>query len=211
MIISNFVDMNNGPQSSLIVMLRVGKLLSLFKLTSVLRGMFQTVTLAMPSVVNLALLFFIVNFIFAIVGVYLFADVKLQDEGLTEHANFQIIWRAFLLVFRMSTFDAWGYIMHDMLRTHSQYFYCVYNPTYTDFENNDMETIGCGTPYAAIYAIICSLVVAFMFLNLFLVIVVSSMLEITALSESVLNDEVLERYEKCWKKYDPNVRNLIIY
>lgn len=183
---------------------RIAKLLSLFKMTNILRKMFQTFVLALPAIANLALLFIIVESLFAVVGVYLFAEIKLQTD-FNFHANFQTFYKAFTTVFRLGSGDNWNYIMHDVMRERTQYFSCIDFPTYEDIVNNGGVPNGCGHIYYLIYFVLLILTVFFMFLNLFVAVVINSMQEITKLSESVLSDERLEKFQNIWKKYDPEV------
>ncbi len=183
---------------------RTCKLLVLFQKLPVLRKVFQMISLALPSIINIALLLFLIMYLFAIIGVFLFSGIKLQTyiEG---HANFQNFWTAFLVVFRLSTFDGWNDLMHDAMRGHSQYFDCVDYPTYDNIHANGDVPLGCGMSYAPAFFISLIVVVPFIFLNLFVAVVVNTVMEITKLSESVLSDERLAKFLQIWKKYDPEV------
>ena len=185
----------------LLIVFRVFKIYSLFNKIEMLRKVFQIFILALPSVINLALLLFVIMYVFAVVGIFLFAGVKLQGY-LTPHANFQNLGSAFLTIYRMSTFDGWVDIMHDAMREKTQYFYCIPYPTYEETLAND-GAIACGVPYAPIYFVAFIILVPFVFLNIFMAILVASVIEITQLSESVLSDERLDHFLNIWKKYDP--------
>lgn len=69
---------------------------------------------------NLGLLFFLLFFIFAALGVELFGRLECSDElpcqGLGEHAHFANFGMAFLTLFRVATGDNWNGIMKDTLR-----------------------------------------------------------------------------------------------
>ena len=197
-------DTKNTPLSIFFTLFMVAKLLSLFRVLKVLRTMFQTCILALPSVANLALLVIFVNYIFAVIGVALFAEIKLQKD-LDDHANFKELLTGFLSAFRIATGDNWAVLMHDLMRTKTQYYDCVVSPTYADIMANNGQPNGCGGAHSAVYCILLVVVVNFIFLNLFVAIVVGSMLEISELSESVLSDEILDKFEMTWSKYDPNV------
>ena len=210
LIFSTFIHaLGTSPYYVVIHIFIVGKLLILFRYAKVFHKMFQTLILALPSVFNLAILFLIMIYLFAIAGTILFADVKIQSY-LSEHANFKNFWTAFITVYRMSTFDGWNDLMHDAMRLHSQYFECAMYPTYEEFLKEG-EPAGCGLWYAPIFFILLELIVAFVFLNLFIAIIVGSMGEITRLSESVLNDEKLEKFQNTWRKYDPEANGYIEY
>ncbi|KAJ4920733.1 hypothetical protein JOQ06_022439 [Pogonophryne albipinna] len=69
---------------------------------------------------NLGLLFMLLFFIFAALGVELFGDLICDElhpcEGLGRYATFKNFGMAFLLLFRVSTGDNWNGIMKDTLR-----------------------------------------------------------------------------------------------
>lgn len=107
-----------------------------------IRALLDTVMQALPQVGNLGLLFFLLFFIFAALGVELFGrlgtlaqkySVRLSFEceifcsstecseeipcqGLGEHAHFSNFGMAFLTLFRVATGDNWNGIMKDTLR-----------------------------------------------------------------------------------------------
>ncbi|CAH2037210.1 unnamed protein product, partial [Iphiclides podalirius] len=72
-----------------------------------IRALLDTVMQALPQVGNLGLLFFLLFFIFAALGVELFGRLECSDEipcqGLGEHAHFANFGMAFLTLFRVAT------------------------------------------------------------------------------------------------------------
>ncbi|KAJ6660386.1 hypothetical protein lerEdw1_017809 [Lerista edwardsae] len=97
-----------------------GILLKLLKMAVGMRALLDTVMQALPQVGNLGLLFMLLFFIFAALGVELFGDLECDDthpcEGLGRHATFRNFGMAFLTLFRVSTGDNWNGIMKDTLR-----------------------------------------------------------------------------------------------
>lgn len=109
-----------------------------------IRALLDTVMQALPQVGNLGLLFFLLFFIFAALGVELFGRlgeyfafffftpslsisnlrifpfIECSEEhpcqGLGEHAHFSNFGMAFLTLFRVATGDNWNGIMKDTLR-----------------------------------------------------------------------------------------------
>ena len=204
LIINSIFEINSAPLTVFYTLFRVCKLLSLFRFLISLRKIFQTFILALPSMTNLGVLLIIVNYIFAVIGVTLFAEVKLEKD-MEEHANYENLLNSLLTVYRIATGDNWAVIMHDMMRQKTQYHDCINYPTYEDIMANEGKTNGCGTDYAALYCILLVIVINFIFINLFVAIVVASILEIGELSESVLSDETLDKFQHTWCKYDPDV------
>ncbi|KAJ8318507.1 hypothetical protein KUTeg_003598 [Tegillarca granosa] len=85
-----------------------------------IRALLDTVIQALPQVGNLGLLFFLLFFIFAALGVELFGRLECSEEhpceGLGKHAHFKDFGMAFLTLFRVATGDNWNGIMKDTLR-----------------------------------------------------------------------------------------------
>ncbi|XP_035389089.1 voltage-dependent T-type calcium channel subunit alpha-1G isoform X7 [Electrophorus electricus] len=104
--------------------LRIARVLKLLKMAVGMRALLDTVIQALPQVGNLGLLFMLLFFIFAALGVELFGDLICDElhpcEGLGRYATFKNFGMAFLLLFRVSTGDNWNGIMKDTLRDCAQ-------------------------------------------------------------------------------------------
>ncbi|XP_045315805.1 voltage-dependent T-type calcium channel subunit alpha-1H isoform X2 [Leopardus geoffroyi] len=100
--------------------LRIARVLKLLKMATGMRALLDTVVQALPQVGNLGLLFMLLFFIYAALGVELFGRLECSDdnpcEGLSRHATFSNFGMAFLTLFRVSTGDNWNGIMKDTLR-----------------------------------------------------------------------------------------------
>ncbi|XP_050959368.1 voltage-dependent T-type calcium channel subunit alpha-1H isoform X2 [Labeo rohita] len=100
--------------------LRIARVLKLLKMATGMRSLLDTVMQALPQVGNLGLLFMLLFFIYAALGVELFGKLECTDnnpcEGLSRHATFENFGMAFLTLFRVSTGDNWNGIMKDTLR-----------------------------------------------------------------------------------------------
>lgn len=100
--------------------LRIARVLKLLKMAKGIRALLDTVVQALPQVANLGLLFFLLFFIFAALGVELFGRLTCSAEnpceGLGVHAHFHNFGMAFLTLFRVATGDNWNGIMKDTLR-----------------------------------------------------------------------------------------------
>uniref|UniRef100_A0AAR2LZE7 Ion transport domain-containing protein n=1 Tax=Pygocentrus nattereri TaxID=42514 RepID=A0AAR2LZE7_PYGNA len=100
--------------------LRIARVLKLLKMAKGMRALLDTVMQALPQVGNLGLLFMLLFFIYAALGVELFGKLECNEnnpcEGLSRHATFENFGMAFLTLFRVSTGDNWNGIMKDTLR-----------------------------------------------------------------------------------------------
>ena len=74
--------------------------------------------------INVGALLILFLFLFSVLGVSLFSEVKLQ-ETLTRHANFENFGRAILTLLRVATGESWVGIMYDCARQPDINFSCV--------------------------------------------------------------------------------------
>uniref|UniRef100_A0A8C4PW99 Voltage-dependent T-type calcium channel subunit alpha n=1 Tax=Eptatretus burgeri TaxID=7764 RepID=A0A8C4PW99_EPTBU len=101
--------------------LRIARVLKLLKAAKGMRALLHTVMLALPQVGNLGLLFMLLFFIYAALGVELFGELVCTEEtpcdGLGRYASFRNFGMALLTLFRISTGDNWNGILKDTLRS----------------------------------------------------------------------------------------------
>ncbi|XP_015427404.1 PREDICTED: voltage-dependent T-type calcium channel subunit alpha-1I [Myotis davidii] len=99
--------------------LRIARVLKLLKMATGMRALLDTVVQALPQVGNLGLLFMLLFFIYAALGVELFGKLVCNDEnpceGMSRHATFENFGMAFLTLVQVSTGDNWNGIMKDTL------------------------------------------------------------------------------------------------
>ena len=124
--VSNF---DIGTQATLVRSFRIGRIFRLIRRAKSLKMIFDTFIITIPSLTNVGVILLLLIYIYAILGVNMFATVQLQDE-LNRHANFQSFGTAFLLLMRASTGEAWNSVMHDTVRQKSSQFDCIYSPSY---------------------------------------------------------------------------------
>uniref|UniRef100_A0A672FPV5 Calcium voltage-gated channel subunit alpha1 Ia n=1 Tax=Salarias fasciatus TaxID=181472 RepID=A0A672FPV5_SALFA len=95
--------------------LRIARVLKLLKMATGMRALLDTVVQALPQVGNLGLLFMLLFFIYAALGVELFGELVCNEdypcEGMSRHATFENFGMAFLTLFQVSTGDNWNGIM----------------------------------------------------------------------------------------------------
>lgn len=81
---------------------RIMRVVRLIKASKNLRVISQTIVYIIPSLANIALLIFLLFFIYAAVGINLFGTVK-RRQHITERANFETFFNALLLLLRCAT------------------------------------------------------------------------------------------------------------
>jgi hypothetical protein len=96
----------------------------------------ETLLYSLPAIGNIACLWFIVIFIYAVIGVSLYGELPVKDEEFffgmyNEHANFSNFGKAMVTLFRMSTGESWNGIMHDVSKVYPTAW--IYFSTYILF------------------------------------------------------------------------------
>lgn len=102
-----------GPQIMRVFrVLRVTRILKLIKKLNGLQKLIETLIVALPSILNLGGLYVLVFFIYAILGVFFFQDIG-KGKAFDEYNNFNNVFFAFVLLFRMVTGENWWMFMFD--------------------------------------------------------------------------------------------------
>jgi len=150
---------------------------------------------------NIGGLLLLIVYIYAVLGVSLFAHVKLQTN-FNHQANFTNFGRAFLTLIRASTGEAWDTIMEDITKHYSLLNQCIKDPTFEDYVANGHEPVGCGTHIAKAYFLSFSIVVTMIFLNLFVAIILQGFEDMNKRENQILNDKNVEKFRRVWSMYD---------
>ena len=80
LIIGQTTNSNFGPKQATVARaFRIGRIFRLITKAKFLRVIFNTIIITLPSLANVGALMILLLFIFAILGVQIFATVKLQD------------------------------------------------------------------------------------------------------------------------------------
>lgn len=86
-LISQTTNLSVGPQTTILRAFRIGRIFRLVKKAKRLNQIFQTFVITIPSLANVGGLLFLLLYLYSVLGVYLFAPVKLQPV-LNIHTNF---------------------------------------------------------------------------------------------------------------------------
>lgn len=146
-----------GSQLSIFRALRMLRIAKLIKTMKGLRSLLTTLFFSLPALGNVGMLLFLVVYIFAVLGMNLFGKVVHDKDGyLTEITNFENVWRAMLLLFRVLTFDDWRGIMVACQ---------VKEPVCSEDLDN------CGSWLAVPYFVCFTVVGTFVMLNIFTAVI----------------------------------------
>ena len=87
LILDQAAGANIGSSTTAIRSFRIGRVFRLIKKFKELRTIFNTFIISIPSLANVGGLLFLFLYLYAILGMFLFSGIKLQDN-LSDHANF---------------------------------------------------------------------------------------------------------------------------
>jgi hypothetical protein len=194
-----------GSIATVIRTFRVGRIFRLIRSAPTLRKLFSTLVVTLPSLVNIGLLLGLLFFIYAILGVQLYAKVRFGGS-LGPNSNFQTITGAILLLLRSSTGENWNGLMYDCtLKDDTCVADLQFDSNMCGFDDKVGCTPinGCGdsfTPF--IYFISFTLFVTFIMLNVFIAVILEGFSTEKENFDMKLNDDQCEAFCKQWSKYD---------
>ena len=105
---------------------RIVRIFKVVKHLKEIRRMFGAFIGTLTELVNVASLLFLLLFLYAVLGMNLFATVKLQ-QNLNHNANFQNIGVSLLTLFGISTGENWPLLQADVARERNILFQCQEN------------------------------------------------------------------------------------
>jgi len=147
--------------------------------------------------------------IYSILGVHMFATVKIQAPLDIYNLNFQSFENAFLILFRASTGENWHYIMYGVGRPHMLKFQCSHKFDFEQYKR-DGQPNSCGHMYLAIFYFVTFLLfVNKVVMNLFIAVVLNAYNETVMSKQEIINENILEHYQRVWLKFDPSGKGFI--
>ena len=118
-IITAIFQISIGPVAGAVRAFRIGRLIRLVRGAPKLRELINTLILTLPALGNISAVLFLLYFIYAVMGVQLFAKIKLGD-ALNEQANFRDFGAAMMMLFRSATGENWNVIISNLAITNEK-------------------------------------------------------------------------------------------
>jgi voltage-dependent calcium channel N type alpha-1B len=129
-------------------------------------------------------------FIFAIIGMQVFGNIKLDSStAINRQNNFQNFPQALILLFRCSTGEGWQEVMLSCLPG-------------VECEKPSETNESCGSNIAYAYFIIFIFLSTFLMLNLFVAVIMDNFDYLTR-DSSILGAHHLSEFIAAWSKLDP--------
>jgi hypothetical protein len=132
-------DSSVGTQTTIIRSFRIVRIFFFFKSNRSLKNTMMTFMLCFPAMLNIGMLLVLINLIFSILGVYLFADIMPNGE-LNEYTHFRTFNSSFITLIRIVTGEKWPLLMEALSQGPSPYYQCKYSPTYEDYYINKSKS-----------------------------------------------------------------------
>nr|CAB3227400.1 voltage-dependent N-type calcium channel subunit alpha-1B-like [Phallusia mammillata] len=184
---------------SFLRLFRAARLIKLLRQGETIRILLWTFVQSIKALPYVCLLIVMLFFIYAIIGMQLFGNIKLDpDSQINHHNNFRHIIQALMLLFRAATGEAWQGVM----------LACV--SADCDPESGIDKEKGCGSVIAYIYFTSFIFFCSFLMLNLFVAVIMDNFEYLTR-DSSILGPHHLDEYIRVWAEYDPQATGYIKY
>ena len=152
---------------------------------------FLTFINTMSSLFNVGGLMFLIIYIYAVLGINLFAEVKFK-EPMHKRLNFMNISNAYTTLFAAATGEGWNNLMEALGQRNTGSWNCINNPTYEDFVAAGYKPVGCGNRFTVVvYFFSFVVLVSLVFVNLFVAIILNGYYETKDSERDVKLDENL--------------------
>ena len=194
--------------STVVSLMRIGRLVRLVRHVKELRTPFNTIIAVIPSILNVGALLLLLFFIYASVGVELYAMIGFHGNGLSQQSNFRSIGNAMQCLMKFSTGEAWNTVMWTMLEKRDD---CESDPVYDEASPwcidekdypNCTEINGCEAGYSVfIFFYSFTLIVSYVILNLIVGVVLEGFENSS--EGDILTRADLESFVKTWALFDP--------
>uniref|UniRef100_A0A7M4F519 Voltage-dependent R-type calcium channel subunit alpha n=1 Tax=Crocodylus porosus TaxID=8502 RepID=A0A7M4F519_CROPO len=185
----------SGFNMSFLKLFRAARLIKLLRQGYTIRILLWTFVQSFKALPYVCLLIAMLFFIYAIIGMQVFGNIKL-DEGshINRHNNFRSFLGSLMLLFRSATGEAWQEIMLSCLEGKG----CEPDTTATSGQN---ENERCGTDLAYVYFVSFIFFCSFLMLNLFVAVIMDNFEYLTR-DSSILGPHHLDEFVRIWAEYD---------
>ncbi|XP_029395075.1 voltage-dependent R-type calcium channel subunit alpha-1E isoform X2 [Mus pahari] len=185
----------SGFNMSFLKLFRAARLIKLLRQGYTIRILLWTFVQSFKALPYVCLLIAMLFFIYAIIGMQVFGNIKLDEEShINRHNNFRSFFGSLMLLFRSATGEAWQEIMLSCLGEKG----CEPDTTAPSGQN---EGERCGTDLAYVYFVSFIFFCSFLMLNLFVAVIMDNFEYLTR-DSSILGPHHLDEFVRVWAEYD---------
>lgn len=183
---------------------RLTRLLRFFEAAKGIRKLLFTIVKSAPALLNIGLLLFLIMFIFAIMGMSLFGNVKLTGS-LNPRINFKTFFSSLCLLFRISTAAGWNGVLDACMVKEP-----ICNATYHGITG--VTKGNCGhTLIAPLFFVIYVLLVVLIIINMYIAVILENFNQAQSQDEVGIAEDDLESFYQTWEEFDPKATQFIDY
>nr|XP_014341084.1 PREDICTED: voltage-dependent R-type calcium channel subunit alpha-1E [Latimeria chalumnae] len=181
---------------SFLKLFRAARLIKLLRQGYTIRILLWTFVQSFKALPYVCLLIAMLFFIYAIIGMQVFGNIKLNEETqINRHNNFRTFFSSLMLLFRSATGEAWQEIMLSCLSGKK----CEIDTSATNGTDENVES--CGTDLAYFYFVSFIFLCSFLMLNLFVAVIMDNFEYLTR-DSSILGPHHLDEFVRIWAEYD---------
>uniref|UniRef100_A0A673YCC3 Calcium voltage-gated channel subunit alpha1 E n=1 Tax=Salmo trutta TaxID=8032 RepID=A0A673YCC3_SALTR len=173
---------------------RAARLIKLLRQGYTIRILLWTFVQSFKALPYVCLLIAMLFFIYAIIGMQVFGNIRLDEEThINQHNNFKTFFGALMLLFRSATGESWQEIMLSCLGGQK----CEPDPLALTSDHEEH----CGTEFAYFYFVSFIFFSSFLMLNLFVAVIMDNFEYLTR-DSSILGPHHLDEFVRIWGEYD---------
>ncbi len=169
---------------SIVRVLRIVALLKLVRSSKKLRMMMRTLAISIPPIFNVLMLWSIITFVYAVVGVAVFGSAQ-QGEALQGHATFATVGSACFILFRIVTGESWEIFVYEL--------------------SNEPNNIKGASAYFYTYLVVCG----FLMVEVVVGIVLDLFTEHYFCSDDDVSADAVDSFTSAWAKRDRRGTNFV--
>ncbi|XP_057696571.1 voltage-dependent R-type calcium channel subunit alpha-1E [Corythoichthys intestinalis] len=188
----------NTFNMSFLKLFRAARLIKLLRQGYTIRILLWTFVQSFKALPYVCLLIAMLFFIYAIIGMQVFGNIKISEETeINQHNNFKTFSGALMLLFRSATGESWQEIMLSCLGGQQ----CEVDPSNPSLALNTKQEGGCGSDFAYFYFVSFIFFSSFLMLNLFVAVIMDNFEYLTR-DSSILGPHHLDEFVRIWGEYD---------
>ncbi|KAF7651276.1 hypothetical protein LDENG_00113200 [Lucifuga dentata] len=183
---------------SFLKLFRAARLIKLLRQGYTIRILLWTFVQSFKALPYVCLLIAMLFFIYAIIGMQVFGNIKLnEDTHINQHNNFKTFSGALMLLFRSATGESWQEIMLSCLGGQK----CETDTSLSPALLTSDQEGGCGSDFAYFYFVSFIFFSSFLMLNLFVAVIMDNFEYLTR-DSSILGPHHLDEFVRIWGEYD---------
>jgi hypothetical protein len=178
--VASSMGISIGIDIKILRVLRIARMVRLIKHNKPLLNLFVALFTSLPSLGNVGSILMLCLYVFAVMGMNLFADVTPANyddlEFISDRNNFGSFGYSMLTLFRTATGESWNGLMHDL----------------------EAKGFSVALPYFVSFVVVGT----FIMLNLFIAVILENFAEAQSEDDMHLNNDHIELFGKLWRELD---------